>query len=133
MKAGSLGGSGLRRLHRYSAGLRAAHHVAEGLGGGRFAEGAAVHPQLEQEAVGLADVTAGPDAEDLHDLVAVEVRTHGVELLLLGEHGDAGLQLVVGLLQPRRLLPVAGRAVGAGQDVQALELVAGVAHVAAHG
>ena len=43
------------------------------------------------------------------------------------------LELVVGALQSKRLLLVAGRAVRAGQDVEPLELIAGVADVATHG
>jgi hypothetical protein len=49
------------------------------------------------------------------------------------QQGDPGLEVVVGTAQPLGLGAVAGRAVGAGQDVQPLELVAGVAHVAAYG
>ena len=56
-----------------------------------------------------------------------------VELLLLLEPGDPRLEVVVGAAQPLGLAAVAGGAVGAGQHVQPLELVAGVADVAAYG
>ena len=49
------------------------------------------------------------------------------------EPGDPGLEVVVGTAQPLGLAPVAGGAVGAGEHVQPLELVAGVADVAAYG
>ena len=94
---------------------------------------AVVEPQLEQEAVGLADLAARRDPEDLHDLVAVEVGPDRRQLLLLGEPRDPRLEVVVGAPQPVGLALVAGRAVGPGQDVQPLELVAGVADVAAYG
>src|SRR5690606_9793754 len=103
-----------------------------GLGGGGVLV-TVLEAQVEEEAVGLADLAAGADAADLQDLVAVEVGAEGGELLLLGEPGDAGLEVVVGTPQPLGLAPVAGGAVGAGEDVQALELVAGVADVAADG
>ena len=47
--------------------------------------------------------------------------------------GDPLLEVVVRAPQPLGLALVAGGAVGAGQDVQPLELVAGVADVAAYG
>ena len=103
------------------------------LAGAVGAEGALVDAALQQVGVRLADDAAGADAEDLHDLVAVEVGPHRVELLLLGEHGDPGLEVVVRGAQPGGAGPVPGGAVRAGQDVQALELVAGVADVAADG
>ena len=55
------------------------------------------------------------------------------ELLLLGEPRDPRLEVVVAAPQPLGLAPVAGGAVGTGQDVQPLELVARVADVAAYG
>ena len=48
-----------------------------------------------------------------------------------GELGDPPLDVVVGTREPRRLRCVAGRHVGAGEDVQALEL--GVRHPARSG
>ena len=60
--------------------------------GGVLGHRAVVEAELEEEVVGRADVAGGPDAEQLHDLVAVEVGTEGVELLLLAELGDAGLE-----------------------------------------
>ena len=47
--------------------------------------------------------------------------------------GDARLELVVGDGEAVGLAAVAGGDIGAGEDVQPLEQVAGVAHVAAHG
>ena len=94
---------------------------------------AAVEAQLEQVPVGLADLPAGSDAQDLHDLVAVEVRPDRGQLLGLGELLDPRLEVVVGAPQPVGLLLVAGGAVGARQHVQPVELVAGVPHVAAYG
>ena len=61
------------------------------LAGAVRTEGALVDAALEEVRVGLADDPARADAEDLHDLVAVEVGPQGLQLLLLGEHGDAGL------------------------------------------
>jgi len=55
-----------------------------------------LHPQLQQVRVGLADERAWRDAQDLHDLVAVEVRAQPGQLFLAGQDGDALLQLVVG-------------------------------------
>ena len=55
------------------------------------------------------------------------------ELLCLGELVDPPLQLLVGLAQPGGLPLVAGGAVGTGEDVQPLQLVTGIADVAAHG
>ena len=91
-------------------------------------DGSLVEPQLQQEAIRLAHLAARADAERGLDLVAVELGTHGGELLLLGEHGDALLEVVVGEAETVGLAPVARGDVGAGQDVQSLELVAGVAH-----
>ena len=69
------------------------------LGGPLLAEGPVVHAQLEQVPVGLAHLAAGTDAEDGHDLVAVEVGAQGVELLLLGQPLDPDLEVVVGAPQ----------------------------------
>ena len=96
-------------------------------------ERAVFHPQRQQVLVGLPDEPAGRDAEDLHDLVAVEVGPDRVQLLLLLQGGDALLERVVGRGQRRRLLPVAGRAVGTDELVQAGQQRTGVDDVAAHG
>src|SRR5919204_4662400 len=74
--------------------------------------------EFQQELVRLADLTARPDAQNVHDLVAVEVGPDGVELFLFGKDGNAFLELVVGALQGRRLALISRRAVGPGQDVQ---------------
>ena len=111
---------------------RAVHHSRSAAAASSSLIGPPVDPQLEQVPVGLADLAPGTDAEQLHDLVAVEVGADRVELLLLGELVDPGLQLVVRPPQPLGLAPVAGRAVGPGEHVQPVELVAGVPDVAAH-
>src|SRR5690606_15010443 len=91
-----------------------------------------LHALGEQESVRLADLPPGRDAEDGHDLLAVEVGADLVELLLLLQGSDARLEVVVGGCEARGLAAVARRAVRAGQAVQALEEGARVAHVAAH-
>jgi hypothetical protein len=68
---------------------------AQALLGGIRADRALVQAHLEQEAVRLADLAAGRDAEDLLDPVAVELGADGVELLLRGELVDAPLDVVV--------------------------------------
>ena len=74
-----------------------------------------------------------PDAQQLHDAVAVDVGADGVERLALAQLGDAGLERVHAGGQHARLALVAGRAVAAGQLVEVLEQRPGVAGVAAHG
>src|SRR5690606_13307553 len=101
--------------------------------GGLLADDAAVQAQVEQEAVRLADEGAGLDAEDLLDLVAVDLRADRGELLLLLQPRDAPLEVVIGAAEPFGLAPVAGGAVGAGQLVQPRQQVPGVADVAADG
>jgi hypothetical protein len=90
-----------------------------------------VEAQLEQVPVRRADLRAGRDPQDLHDLVSVEVRPDRGQLFLLGEPGDALLEVVVRPAQPLGLALVAGRAVGAREHVQPREQVAGVPDVAA--
>ena len=107
--------------------------LTQGGGGRLLGHRAVVHPQLEEELVGLADLAAGADPEDLHDLVAVEVGADRGQLLGLRQPGDPLLELVVSTAEAVGLALVAGGAVGAGEDVQALELGAGVADVAAYG
>ena len=97
------------------------------------AERAVLDPALEQVVVRLADVGARRQAQDLHDLGAVQVGAQRGHLLLLGELGDPVLQIVVRRPQPGGLGLVPGRAVGPGQHVQPRQLVTGVAHVAAYG
>src|SRR4249919_1649282 len=80
-----------------------------------------VHPELEQERVRRPDLPARRDPEDLHDLLAVEVGPDRGQLLLLRQPRDPGLELVIGTTQTIGLALVAGRAVGAGEDVQAIE------------
>ena len=97
----------------------------QGRAGRLLADHAPVEPHVEQEPVGLAHQRAGLDAEDLLDLVAVELRPDLGELLLLGEPGDALLQVVVGAPRRLRLALVAGGAVGPGELVQPVEQVVG--------
>ena len=91
-----------------------------------------LHAQAEQVPVRLADDGTGRDAEDLHDLLAVEVRPDLGQLLLPGELGDPLLEVVVGRGQAHRLATVPRRAVGPGEAVQPLQQVAGVGDVPAH-
>ena len=74
-----------------------------------------------RKASASADGAAGPDAEQLHDLVPVEVGAQRVELLLLAQLGDAGLELVHAPGQRPGLGRVARRAVAAGQLVEQVE------------
>ena len=92
-----------------------------------------LHPQLEQVLVGRADLRTGRQLQQLHDPVPVQVRTDLLDLLLLGEGVDPGLQLVVGAGQGAGLAPVAGGDVGAGEAVEVLDQVPGVGDVPAHG
>ena len=96
------------------------------------AEHAFGQPELEQVVPRLADQRARRKPEDPHDLPAVELRPDLVELLLLAQHLDPRLERVIGRREPRRLLRVAGGAVGPGQRVQPGKQRARVAHVTAH-
>src|SRR5207342_2340448 len=87
-----------------------------------------LYAQLQQVPVRLADHRARPHAEDLHDLVAVQIRADLLQLLPLRQERYALLQVVVGTGQPGSLLPVPGRAVGPGEGVQPGEQRPGVAH-----
>ena len=102
--------------------------------GGRllFAERALVEAKLHQEGQRLPHRAARADPEDGHDLVPVEVGAEPVELLLLAQLRDAGLELVHAPGQRAGLGGVAGRAVTAGQLVEQIEVGTGVPHVAAH-
>ena len=62
--------------------------------------------------------------------LTVEVRPQCRQFLLLGEHIDPFLQLVVRGAQAGGLGLVARRAVGAGEDVQQRQLVTGVTDIA---
>src|SRR3954451_2988864 len=57
-----------------------------------LAQGAVLHPQLEQVTVGLTDHRPGADPELGHDPVAVEVGPQSLQVLLLLEHRDPLLQ-----------------------------------------
>jgi len=89
------------------------------------------HPQLEQVRARLADQRARPDAQYLHDLVAVQVRPDAGEPFALGQLGDALLQVVVRPRQPPCLRLIPGRAIGSGEGVQAGEQRAGIGDVPA--
>ena len=73
-----------------------------------------------------------PEPEDCHHLVAVEIGADRLELLLLTQHDDPGLEFV----HPRQqaCAPCARRvrAVTSRQLVELVEQIAGVADVAAH-
>ena len=92
-----------------------------------------LEPELEQEGQGPAHLAAGLEAELVHDLGPVEVGADGVELLLLAELGDPGLELVHAPAERPGLVGVPGGAVAPGQLVEPVEQRTGVAHVAAHG
>src|SRR5580700_1535746 len=98
-----------------------------------LAERTFVNTKVHEEVPGLADGPAGLETQDLHDLVAVEVGTHGIELLLRPELGDAGLELVHTTCQRSGLGRVPGRAVAAGELVERVEVRTRVADVAPHG
>ena len=80
-----------------------------------------------------ADERARRDAEQRHDLVAVQVGPDPGQFLLGLKLGDPPLERVVAARQPVRLGPVPGRAVGPGERVQPGQHRAGVCHVAADG
>ncbi len=82
-----------------------------------LAEGALVHPELEQEGQRPPHIAARVQAESLHHLGPVEVGADGVELLLLTQVGDPGLELVHPPGQGPRLVGVPGGAVAPGQLV----------------
>src|SRR5205085_9617886 len=99
---------------------------------GLTVHGSALQPQLQHLLVGLADLRPRSDPQDLHDLVAVQVRTDRIQLFLLLEPRDALLQSVV---RPRKgvgLALVTSGAVRPRQLVQPLQLRTGVPYVAAH-
>ena len=109
---------------------RSAHHASSRFVASVLADRALVHPDRQQVPVCLPQHRAGPDPQDLTDLVAVELRPDGGQLLLGGQLLDPRLELVVAAGQPAGLARVAGRAVRAGQQVQPLEERPGVGHVA---
>src|ERR1022692_4055753 len=93
-----------------------------------LAEGSLVEPEFHEERQGAADDRAGTHPEDFHDLVAGEIGPQAVQLFLLAQLLNAGLQLVHAAGQGTRLAGVAGGAVTAGQLVEGTQQVAGVAH-----
>src|SRR6185437_5668432 len=92
-----------------------------------------VNTKVHEEVPGLADGPPRHEVEDLHDLVAVEVGTHGIELLLRPELGDTGLELVHTTGQGTGLGRVPRRAVATGELVERVEVRAGVADVTPYG
>ena len=75
---------------------------------------------------------AGADAEKALDGLTVEFRSHGRDFFGLSQLADARFQIIVGKRQPVGFASIAGGHIRAGENVQAFELVAGIAHVAAH-
>ena len=65
----------------------------QALRGFLIAEGAIVETLFQQVAVSLAHLWSWLDAQDGHDLLAVEVGAHRRHLLLFGQLGDALLEL----------------------------------------
>ncbi len=92
----------------------------------------AVEPKLLEIPPSLPHLGTGRDTEDLHDLVAVEIRSHPCEVLLRGQFLDAVLEVVVVGLQPGRAALVAGGAIGAHQFVQPRQQRPGVGDIPAH-
>src|SRR5699024_7171025 len=117
---GSSRGAGALTVRSAGLGLPPGEQFAAGL---LLAEWSSFHPQCQQMLIGLAHLLTGRDAEDLHDLVPVQVRADRLEFLLFGERLDAGLQIVVGMCQPGGLALVPRGAVRPGEAVQALQLV----------
>src|SRR4051812_24547243 len=76
-------------------------------------EGTAVQTKLLEVPPCLADERPRRQPEELHDLVAVQVRPDPGEILLGRDSRDPLFQLVVGALQRRGLALVARRAVRA--------------------
>ena len=54
-----------------------------------------IHPNGKQVLVCAAQHRPRSDPQDLGDLVAVQLRAHGVQLLLLQQARDTGLEVVV--------------------------------------
>ena len=95
------------------------------------AERTVLDPALQEIVVRQTDIPPRRDAQQLHDLVAVQVRAQRAQLLLLGQFADPPLQIVVRGTQLRRPGPVPGGAIGPGQDVQPGQLRSGIADVPA--
>src|SRR5512133_4334605 len=91
-----------------------------------------LYPTFQQERVRPSDIAALRDAEDFHDLGAVQVRSDGVQLLLSRELGYPTLEVVVRLPQPLGLRGVPRRDIGSGQYVQPRQLITGIADVPAN-
>ena len=87
-----------------------AHQARSAASASSRSSGPALEAQVLEEPPGPADLGAGPQAEELHDRVAVEVGPHPREVLLLRDLGDPLLEGVVGRRQRRRPPLVAGRA-----------------------
>src|SRR4029077_16592153 len=66
------------------------------------ADRAVLKPVFEHVRIRLAHVRTLRKAEDLHDLVAVEVGPDASQLLTLSQLGNPRLQAVVGTLKPKR-------------------------------
>src|ERR687892_132734 len=94
-------------------------------------DGTAVHPELQQILAGLPHERSRGNPQALHDLVPVERRTDGGEILLLGQASDPFLQLVLEPGELPRPGRVRGGAVGSGEKVEAIEERTGVPNVPA--
>lgn len=78
------------------------------------AERAFFDSQFEQVVVGLANIARRLQIKDAHDVFTTQVWAHGVQLLLLGNHGDSLFEIVVGVREAIGLALVSGGHVGAG-------------------
>src|SRR5690606_20892034 len=127
--AGAAGPSG----GTFSAGLGLLGPPATQLLGRRLlADGAPVQADRQEVLVRPPQERARLDAEDLGDLVPVQLGSHPRQLLLLAQACDAGLEVVVAARQALGLAHVTGGAVRPGELVQPAEQRAGVVDVAAH-
>ncbi len=94
------------------------------------ADFALIEADFQKERVGLANLAAGLDFQNLHDLSAIELRTHGIQFLLLPQNRNSLLQIVVGVRESIGLALVAGSDISAGQSVKSQKLLIGIANIA---
>src|SRR5213082_1225851 len=90
---------------------------------------AAVEAKFLEVLPGLADVRTRLQPQQLHDLLAVEVRPDVVEVFLLLQPADTCFEIIVGRLEGGRPALVPGRAVGTDELVQPGQQVTGVGDV----
>ena len=96
-------------------------------------EGAVLALVLQEHRERLAYGGAAGDAEEFHDVLAVEVGTFLRPLFLHRQISYAHFQFVDALVECRDFAGVAGGAVAADELVQVAEQMAGIAGVAANG